>query len=56
MSTIAKSILAVLLVLAIAEFAPEAVNAFLILLLVGIIVIRYPYFQNLLTQVSSLGK
>lgn len=56
MPTIAKYIVAVVLVLAVAQFAPEAVNAFLILLLIGIVVMRYPAFQKLFAQVGSLGK
>ncbi len=53
---IAKYAVAVLVVLALAQFAPELVNAFLILLLIGIVVMRYKYFQDLVNQITSLGK
>lgn len=52
----AKFVLAALIVVAVAQFAPEAVNAFLLLLLIGIIVMRYPAFQSLISQASNLGK
>lgn len=56
MTGIEKYILAALIVVALAQFATEAVNAFLLLLLIGIVVMRYPAFQQLISQVSSLGK
>ncbi len=54
MSNVAKYVLAVLIVVGLAEVAPEAVNAFLILLLVGIILMRFQYFQSLVATVGSL--
>lgn len=56
MSNVAKYILAVLIVIALAEFIPEAVNAFLILLLVGIFVMRANLFRGLISTIGTLGK
>ena len=56
MPTVAKYAIAILLVLAVAQVAPEAVNAFLILVLIGILLMRFSYFQDLVTQLGSLGK
>lgn len=49
-------IIAVLVVVGLAEVSPEAVNAFLILLLVGIVLMRFGAFQPILNQVATLGK
>lgn len=56
LSDIAKYVIAALVVVGAAQIAPEAVNAFLLLLLIGIVVMRYKAFQDLVTQVTSLGK
>lgn len=56
MPTIAKYVLAVLVVLVAAEVSPEITNAFLILLLVGIVLMRFGAFQSLAAQIGTLGK
>lgn len=53
---IVKYILAVLVVLAIAEAIPEVVNAVLILLLIGIVLMRFQYFTQLFNLIGSIGK
>lgn len=54
--TFAKLALAVLIVVALSEVAPELVNGFLILLLVGIFLTRYQYFKGLADMLGTLGK
>ena len=56
MITIFEYAAAVLAVLAVAQLAPKAVNMFLLLVLIGIILLRYPYFQGLLVSLGNLGK
>jgi len=47
------SIVAVLLL---AEIAPEAINALLILLLLGVVLMRYDTFVDLTKKITSIGK
>lgn len=45
--------ISVVVVLLLAEVSPEAVNAFLILLLIGIVLGRYTAFQKLVTGLAG---
>lgn len=56
MSNAAKYILAVLIVIALAEAAPKAVNTILILILAGVFLKRAGAFTGLLSVIGSLGK
>lgn len=53
---IIKYLITVLIVLAIAEAIPEAVNAVLILILVGIVLMRFSKFESLANLIGTLGK
>ncbi len=54
--TYIKYILAVLVILALAEVAPEVVNAILILILVGMLLMRFGYFAQLFNLIGTIGK
>lgn len=56
MPGIAKYLIAVLIVIALAEAVPEVVNAVLVLVLVGILLMRFGAFQQLASSIGSLGK
>ncbi len=56
MSTITKIIIAFLVVIALAEVMPEAVNAVLILILIGILLMRWPAFAELASTIGSIGQ
>lgn len=56
MSQVAKLILAFLVVIALAEVMPEVVNAVLILILIGIVLMRFPAFAGLAQTIGSIGK
>lgn len=49
-------VIAILIVIAIAEVMPEAVNAVLILILIGILLMRFPAFAGLINSIGVLGK
>ena len=49
-------VIAILIVVALAEVIPEAVNAVLVLVLVGIILMRFPAFAGLVNSIGTLGK
>jgi len=51
-----RLIIAILVVLALAEVAPEVVNAILLLMLVGMILGRWPAFAWLANIIGSLGR
>lgn len=53
---IAKLVIVILLVVAIAEFAPEWVNAFLGLVLIGVILSHWQNFAGLASAIGTLGK
>lgn len=53
---IVKYAIAVFVVLAVAEFAPEAVNVILVLILVGMLLISAPSFVSLARTIGSVGK
>ena len=53
---IAKYLIAILIVIALAEAMPEVVNAVLVLVLVGILLMRFGAFQQLVASIGSLGK
>lgn len=55
-STPVKVVIAVLIVIALAEAAPEPVNYFLLLVLIGIILSRFEYFKGLAALIGTLGK
>lgn len=53
----ARLVLAVVIVYMLAQVAPKAVNAILILILVGIVLMRFPAFQSLFAStIGALGK
>jgi hypothetical protein len=52
----ARLMLAILVVMALAEFIPEVVNSFLILLLVGILLGHWVQFQWLTKLIGSIGE
>lgn len=56
MPKIVLYVIAVLVVIGLAEVSPEAVNAFLILLLIGIVLMRFGAFRPLVEQFATLGK
>lgn len=53
---IARLIIVLLLVIAISQIAPEATNAILLLVLIGIVLSRWKSFQGLTQIVGTLGK
>lgn len=53
---IARLIIVILLVVALSQVAPEAVNAVLALVLVGIVLSRWKSFQGLTQVINTLGK
>lgn len=53
---IARLIIVILLTVAISQIAPEAVNAILFLILVGILLSHWRSFQGLTQIVATLGK
>lgn len=53
---IARLIIVILLVVALAQIAPEAINAILSLVLVGIILSRWKSFQALAQVIGTIGK
>ena len=55
MTNIEKYILAVLIVVILAEVAPVPVNAVLILVLIGLVLAQYQSFADLLSQIGSLN-
>lgn len=55
MNNVEKFILAVLVVVALADFIPSAVNAILALILIGIILMQYPKFSDLVKQIGTLS-
>lgn len=48
--------LAVLIVVALSEAMPEIINAFLVLVLIGIFLTRYEYFKGLSNMLAQIGK
>lgn len=52
----ARLILALVIVMALAQFAPEPTNYILALILVGILLSKSATFQKLLMTVSTVGK
>ncbi len=56
MNNAAKYILAVLIVIALAEAAPKAINTILILILAGVFLKRAGAFTGLFKMIGSLGK
>lgn len=53
---LAKLVIVILLAVALAEFIPEAVNAVLILILVGVILGNWKEFEGIAVLIGSLGK
>lgn len=53
---LARLIIVILLVVALAQVAPEAVNAILLLVLIGIILSRWKSFQGLTQIIGTLGR
>ena len=53
---VAKLALVVLIILALAELAPEWINAFLGLVLVGVILSHWQNFSGLASALGTLGK
>jgi hypothetical protein len=53
---IAQLIIVILLVVALAQIVPEAINAILSLVLVGIILSRWKSFQGLTQVIGAIGK
>lgn len=53
---VARLIIVILLVVALAQIVPEAINAILSLVLVGIILSRWKSFQGLTQVIGTLGK
>ena len=51
----ARIIIVVFVVIALAEFAPEAVNGILILVLIGLILGRFQAFKGLFQIFNSFG-
>ncbi len=51
----ARIVIVVLIVLAISEISPEVVNAVLLLVLIGLILGRFQYFQGLFKVINSFG-
>lgn len=49
-------LIAVLVVIALAEVAPEIVNAVLVLVFVGILLMRFDSFKSLINSIGTLGK
>ena len=49
-------LISIVVVLLLAEIAPEAVNALLILLLLGLVLSRYSKFQELIDQVTKIAQ
>lgn len=56
MPGIAKYLIAILVVIALSEAMPEMVNAILILVLIGIVLMRFSAFQQLAASIGTLGK
>ena len=56
MSNTVKIILAVLVVMALAEVMPEVVNWLLILILVGMVLYRFGAFSQLFQTIGTIGK
>ena len=56
MTQVSKYILAIVIVIALAEFIPEAVNWILVLILAGIFLKQAGMFTGLFAAVGSLGK
>jgi len=56
MTFYALLIMAIIVVLLLAEAMPEAVNALLILLLLGVVLGRYDKFQELIVRVTQINK
>jgi hypothetical protein len=54
--SIIKYILAVIVAIALAEAIPEAVNAILILILVGVVLMQFDKFAQLVNLIGSVGK
>lgn len=53
---IVSYIVALLVVIALSEVMPEAVNAVLVLVLIGILLMRFPAFAGLVNSIGTLGK
>lgn len=53
---LARLVIVILLVVALSQVAPEAVNAILILVLIGILLSHYKSFQGLTSILANLGK
>jgi hypothetical protein len=53
---LARLIIVILLVVALAQVAPEAVNAVLALVLIGIILSRWRSFQGITQIIGTLGR
>ena len=54
--TVAKLVLVILIVLALAELAPDWINAFLALVLVGVVLSHWQNFSGLASALGTLGK
>ena len=54
--TVAKLVLVILIVLALAELAPDWINAFLALVLVGVVLSHWQNFAGLASALGTLGK
>ena len=54
--TVAKLVLVILIVLALAELDPDWINAFLALVLVGVILSHWQNFTGLASALGTLGK
>jgi len=52
---LARLVIVILLTVALAEFAPEAVNALLALILIGIVLSHWKDFQALTKVIATLG-
>lgn len=56
MNDIERYALAILIVVGLSEFIPEAVNTVLALILIGIVLMQYPKFSGLVSEIGKLGK
>jgi hypothetical protein len=54
--SIIKYILAIIVVIALAEAIPEAVNAILILILIGLVLMQFDKFAQLVSLIGSVGQ